>query len=67
MAIIVSQTSSCPLEKQQKILQYPVLVYTKTVDSVEGALCRIGQSNSEYPVPSTSEQLGTKWPPGLHP
>ena len=37
---------------------YQPLVYTKTVDSVEGAL--IGSSNSEYPVLFISEQLKRK-------
>ena len=35
-----------------------MLVYTKTVDSVEGVLWLASQTPIEYPLLSTSEQLG---------
>ena len=47
-------------------VKYFTLVYTKTVNSVDGEAL-IGSSNSEYPVLFTSEQLERKWRPGLDP
>ena len=50
-------------------IEYSDLAYTKTVDSVEGALWLAYQiSNILFYLPQfTSEQFGKKWRPGLYP